>query len=300
MAEYDRNRGYSSRYGHWSDRNRDRRWDEDRDGYSPRQTTAHHDDDDDDSGWQSRYEREEYHRGGYPGGYRSDSEYGREPERWGKSYGRSRNLYDRDYESLGRRGYHTTRMGGANYGRYGNMDRGYGAYRTYEDPRYTRQHYGRRYEDHAYDDDRDERSWWDRTRDEVSSWFGDEDAERRRAHDRQVSHRGKGPRNYSRSDQRILEDVNDRLSDDPFVDATEIEVTVSNGEVMLMGTVEDRASKRRAEDLADAVSGVKNVENRLRVGMQSSVPDTGEPTGGSASGSSSSRRERTKGDYVTG
>ena len=89
-----------------------------------------------------------------------------------------------------------------------------------------------------------------------------------------LSHRGKGPRNYSRSDDRIKEDINDRLSDDPFVDASEIEVTVSNGEVTLTGSVDDRSNKRRAEDLAEAVSGVKNVENRIRVTSTSSSSRT--------------------------
>lgn len=78
-------------------------------------------------------------------------------------------------------------------------------------------------------------------------------------------HRGKGPRKYQRPDSRISDDVNDRLADDDFVDASDIEVTVRSCEVYLDGTVNDRASKRRAEDIAESVSGVKNVENRLRV-----------------------------------
>jgi osmotically-inducible protein OsmY len=78
-------------------------------------------------------------------------------------------------------------------------------------------------------------------------------------------HRGKGPRGYSRSDERIKEDINDRLSDNPFIDATEIEVMVSGGEVTLTGSVTDRNDKRMAEDIAESVSGVKNVENRIRV-----------------------------------
>jgi osmotically-inducible protein OsmY len=50
-------------------------------------------------------------------------------------------------------------------------------------------------------------------------------------------HRGKGPKNYQRSDSRIQEDVNDALTDDPRIDATNIEVTVNNGEVTINGTV---------------------------------------------------------------
>jgi hypothetical protein len=77
--------------------------------------------------------------------------------------------------------------------------------------------------------------------------------------------RGKGPRSYKRSDHRILDDVNDRLFLDPYIDASDVEVDVDNGDVILKGTVEDQSSKRRAEDIAETVPGVKNVENRLRV-----------------------------------
>lgn len=312
MADYIRNQRSSSRQNHdWSDRSRDSRWDDDRYGYADRTYDTGHHDYGDDSGWQSRYEREDQNRGGGPySRYRSDNNDDMDQGRWGKSYGRSRNLYDRDYEGLGRGGYHSTRMGGANYGRYGNMDRAYGSYRTFDEDRYGRfgsgTDYGRSYRHEDFYEDPNERNWWDRTRDEVSSWFGDERAERRRDHDRELSHRGKGPKNYNRSDQRILEDVNDRLSDDPFVDATEIEVTVSNGEVTLVGMVEDRGSKRRAEDLADSVSGVKNVENRLRAGISSharnperEVGNTGNRTTGSDS-DMAAERETTKGHYVTG
>lgn len=82
------------------------------------------------------------------------------------------------------------------------------------------------------------------------------------------SHRGKGPRDYRRRDERILEDINDRLCDNPYIDATEIDVSVADGNVVLSGTVEDRQSKRLAEDIGDSVTGVKNVENRLRVKMK--------------------------------
>ena len=56
--------------------------------------------------------------------------------------------------------------------------------------------------------DRSRRDWWDRTSDEVMSWFGDPDAARRRERD----HSGRGPSNYTRSDDRIREDVNDSLT----------------------------------------------------------------------------------------
>ncbi len=55
-----------------------------------------------------------------------------------------------------------------------------------------------------------------RAGDEVASWFGDEDAARRREQD----HRGKGPAGYTRSDERIREDANDTLTEDWRVDAS--------------------------------------------------------------------------------
>jgi hypothetical protein len=112
-----------------------------------------------------------------------------------------------------------------------------------------------------YDRSRHERGWLERTGDEIASWFGDEDAERRRRED----HRGRGPAGYTRSDERIREDANDRLTDDWGVDARDVTVTVANGEVTLDGTVPSREQKRRAEDVVDDLSGVKHVQNNLRV-----------------------------------
>ncbi|HEX8037939.1 MAG TPA: BON domain-containing protein [Chryseosolibacter sp.] len=77
-------------------------------------------------------------------------------------------------------------------------------------------------------------------------------------------HRGKGPRSYQRSDERIREDIHDVLMDDPYIDATDVEVKVENGEVILTGMVEDRNMKRRAEDIIESqVSGIRHFENRL-------------------------------------
>jgi osmotically-inducible protein OsmY len=130
----------------------------------------------------------------------------------------------------------------------------------------------RRYSDPWYDDRADrhgKRDWWHRTKDEVSSWFGDEQAEQRRNEDK--GHRGRGPKNYRRSDGRIQDDIIERLTDDHQLDASDIDVTVENGEVVLSGRVDERRSKRRAEELAETVSGVVNVENRLRVAETNSV-----------------------------
>jgi len=126
-----------------------------------------------------------------------------------------------------------------------------------------------------------DRTWWDRTSDEVSSWFGDEDAEHRREMDRnrQQSHRGKGPKGYRRSDERIKEDVSDRLTDNDALDASDVEIDVKEGCVILVGSVSDRWAKRLAEDLTENVAGVRDVENRLRVSRSSQeFPDRVTPS----------------------
>jgi len=80
-----------------------------------------------------------------------------------------------------------------------------------------------------------------------------------------ANYRGRGPRNYRRSNERIAEEVNERLSDDPYVDASDIEVRADDGVVHLSGRVRSRAEKRRAEDVAAEASGVYDVMNALRV-----------------------------------
>lgn len=79
------------------------------------------------------------------------------------------------------------------------------------------------------------------------------------------NYRGRGPKGYQRSDDRILEDVCDRLTDDEAVDASAVTVHVNNGEVTLRGSVNSRAQKHAAEDSAEGVSGVRDVINQLRV-----------------------------------
>ena len=79
------------------------------------------------------------------------------------------------------------------------------------------------------------------------------------------SHRGKGPKGFSMSDDRVRERVCEALHEDHDIDASDIDVSVSNGEVTLMGTVDDRQTKRLAEDCVLQCAGVRDVHNQLRV-----------------------------------
>jgi len=86
----------------------------------------------------------------------------------------------------------------------------------------------------------------------------------------------RGPKGYKRSDDRIREDVSDRLGDHEYLDCSEVEVTVSNGEVTLTGTVRTRQEKFLAEEIADDVSGVNDVHNQLRVKREQATQSTTE------------------------
>jgi hypothetical protein len=91
---------------------------------------------------------------------------------------------------------------------------------------------------------------------------------------------GVGPRGYRRSDERIAEDINDLLTIAPDIDASAIEVVVVDAVCTLTGEVEDRDQKRGAEDLAESVSGVRDVNNQLRarkgIGQRTGEGPTGD------------------------
>ena len=76
---------------------------------------------------------------------------------------------------------------------------------------------------------------------------------------------GRGPKGYRRSDERIHEDVCDRLTEHPAIDASDIEIAVSDGDVTLSGQVQSRAVKHLTEAMVETVFGVKEVHNHLRV-----------------------------------
>lgn len=195
-------------------------------------------------------------------GYPDADRYG---GRRGSSSLRYSNNRDR-YSASDRDRWTTDDLG---YSDYGYADRSDYDDRSFSDRErgYARQYdFGRPYRD------RPQRDFIDRAGDEVASWFGDDQAARRREMDQ---FRGKGPKGYKRTDERILEDVNDHLTDAPSLDASDIEVSVSGGEVTLAGFVSSRQDKRHAEDIADDVFGVSHVQNNLRVrGPSETASDT--------------------------
>jgi osmotically-inducible protein OsmY len=211
----------------------------------------------DQSRWDERRAQHEYDR------YADEGYRGRDPS--GRSYGApTHDLRARQYPYDDQRGYGDVADEGRVFGSSGDYDAapyGFGA------------GYGREGNRGGG------RDWWDRTRDELATWFGSRGAERRREWDEvRGQHRGRGPRGYKRADERIREDVNDHLTDDPWLDASDVEVTVSDSEVTLTGVVSSRHDKRRAEDLADAVSGVTHGQNNLRLQSPTSS-SAGSPAG---------------------
>ena len=81
----------------------------------------------------------------------------------------------------------------------------------------------------------------------------------------ELNYRGVGPRGYVRSPERVYEDVCDRLTDHPLIDASDIEVVISGVEVTLRGSVKDPIAAGRAETIAREVPGVSSVRNTLSV-----------------------------------
>lgn len=156
-----------------------------------------------------------------------------------QSHGQS-NFAPQPYQHLGQHNYgHLGPQPGAHMSGGGQM-----AYGGNYNPQWSPQRYGSEYEQHESLGQR------------IKGWF--------------QGHRGKGPSGYTRSDERIRESVCEALADDDRVDASNIEVTVKAGEVILTGTVEDRMQKRMAEECIENLSGVKDVQNQLRVGSSMS------------------------------
>lgn len=179
--------------------------------------------------------REEYGQGGVEYG-RVPRGYDAERERRPYGPGRHKGDYERRTASGGTGGYDYER----GYGDAGRSEgRGPGSESEHETGHFLR-----------------------RAGERVASWFGG--GEGRREEDER-SHRGKGPKGYKRADERVSEEAHERLTEDPWIDASEIAISVANGEVTLSGTVDNREAKHRAERIVEDITGVDHVQNNLRV-----------------------------------
>jgi hypothetical protein len=78
-----------------------------------------------------------------------------------------------------------------------------------------------------------------------------------------------GPKGYTRSDERLREDISERLMMADSIDSSEVMVTVKDGKVTLEGSVTTRHMKHEIEDLVDACPGVQDIDNRIRVERES-------------------------------
>lgn len=97
--------------------------------------------------------------------------------------------------------------------------------------------------------------------------YADREAHNRynREHFPQGPHRGKGPKNFTRSDERLKEHVNELLMEHDEIDATHVDVDVKNGEVTVTGTVQARQQRRAIEDLIEGMVGVKDVHISIKI-----------------------------------
>ena len=176
--------------------------------------------------------------------------------------------WEREMRRPAARGVYSGGTGGYDY------ERGYGDGGRSDDR-------GEGFEDRA----REAGDFFRRTGRRISNWFSDvagESDDDRRAYEGYRGARGLGPKGYKRSDERISDDVHQRLADDAWLDATNINVSVSGGEVTLSGTVDSREAKHRAERIVEDLSGVNHVQNNIRVQHGSYFTTAGRGYGDSA------------------
>lgn len=232
------------------ERNRYRNNDEERDDREYNRSYSRRDRGFGSSGYERNYEGREYNRDYGTSRRNYGTDYDRD---YDQGYGSSRNRgqnYDRDDQ----RGYGTSRYDRGydrDYDRESDADRGYGTYGR---------NYGGDYDAYGYGYGSGYTS---------GSQYGARRGFGRSEYDRRTTmggqYYGRGPQGYQRSDESIREDVNERLTWHGDVDATNIQVSVDNGEVTLEGTVGERRQKRAAEDAIEDVRGIKDIHNRLRV-----------------------------------
>lgn len=197
-----------------------------------------------------------YGSGGYGGGSFRERDWGRSEHDW------SRSDNDRDMWSRQRGGY------GSRF-EAGMRDFGERSGYSYGGPRDTGSY------DYSQPGDERSRGQSQRSSGQRTPYFGTTSSQRRQ-------HWGHGPKGYKRSDERIREDVCDALMMHPDIDASELEIRVSDGEVTLSGTVQDRSDKFLAEQLSEGIAGVRDVTNSIRV-QREHDRESGQTTGQTSS-----------------
>lgn len=88
----------------------------------------------------------------------------------------------------------------------------------------------------------------------------------------QSSGQGRAPKGYTRSDDRIKEEICERLMRHPYADASDVNIEVKGGIVTLEGSVKARHIKHEIENVAESCMGVKDIENHIRVSQGGSQP----------------------------
>ena len=108
---------------------------------------------------------------------------------------------------------------------------------------------------HMADAEADDRSWMDLCADDELAG---------RSH-----HRGRGPKDWSRDDRRLYEEICERLLHDRLIDARGIAVAVDDGVVTLKGEARGAADPLLALQLVRETPGVKGVQVELSVNPHS-------------------------------
>jgi osmotically-inducible protein OsmY len=226
----------------------------------------------------ARFSSQDYSSGGrFYGDDDREPIYREEYGQGGVEYGDTPRGYDAQ-RSPTRERYHNEGYGQPGFGGYPGEDRedmdrpaaggtgGYDYERGYGDGGRRDTRRTERFEDAG----RNAGDFLHRAGEKVASWFGgggEAPAYEPGAYGRAGSRgaRGLGPQGYKRSDERISDDAHERLTDDAWLDASNISISVSGCEVTLSGTVETREAKHRAERLVENISGVVHVQNNLRL-----------------------------------
>jgi hypothetical protein len=95
--------------------------------------------------------------------------------------------------------------------------------------------------------------------------WGEEQFRAERREERGGTQPGRQQRAKRRPDESLARDIAEVLTNDPELDATEIEVRVEGGAVTLLGTVNSSDAKLLAEELTESFPGVREVHNRLTI-----------------------------------